>query len=375
MAATPPDTGDAIEGHDGGSIDPGVTDAFVEATVERPDAGRVPFVPSHVSANAYGLYGPNLTDIVGIDTTARTVKTLDGGSQRLLEDDNGIAVLSAGVVSIHTPITISGSRPLAIIATGDVTIDATIELSADGPNPGPGGANSGVGPGAGASSSAASGGGGGAGYGTNGAAGAGDAGGDGGSVYNSDGKDFVGGSGGGNVASSSCSVKGGAGGGALQITSLGSITITSMGRVLCGGGGGSGGGGSGGVRCPGTSNGTGGGGGGAGGLVFLEAVKGIDLKSSSLISATGGGGGAGAGLILDGVAGKNGQDDGGGGEAFIGGSGGNGGDGTAKAGKGSVDGTGGGGGGACGHIFLRTRGFEATRSGTLYGVVSTDTNF
>ena len=169
-----------------------------------------------------------------------------------------------------------------------------------------------------------------------------------------------GGGGAGGGPGSGTPTPGGGGGGALQISALGSLTIS--GTINAGGGGGD----------TGPTNATNGGapgGGGAGGAILLESPS-VTLASGGVIAANGGGGGGAAQTVDAGGVGQSGQPSTApalGGSAADGstGSGGNGGSRTAVPGNGgdSTDVNSGAGGGGIGRIFIRSVG-GATLSGT-----------
>ncbi|MCE9579923.1 MAG: hypothetical protein K8W52_42795 [Deltaproteobacteria bacterium] len=270
-----------------------------------------------------------------------------------------------------------GTRPLAILSSGDVAIEGAIDFSAGcydadgttfltscgGAGGGAGSTNKnagGCGAGGDGVDSHATGGGGG-GYSTAGAKGGDFMGATGGAAGTSAACPGVtleplAGGGGGGAGSSGKGGAGGGGGGAIQITSLTRIGLThSTGTVndtmiYVAGAGGSG---------PTEAN-IGGGGGGAGGAILLEAPM-VQIGSTAILSANGGGGGGGrqVGLVANGAYGTKttSQAAGGAGDAVVAttGRGGAGGArlGAPAVGTGGGDGTGGG-GGAVGRIRINT---------------------
>jgi hypothetical protein len=216
-------------------------------------------------------------------------------------------------VSAGATLTVTGGRPLVVLAEDRALVTGTIDVSAVRGAAGPGGwgpalvAGTGMGSGGlGAHSGGYDdGGGGGGGFcGAGGPGGVGDdaAGGTAGPAWgaSSELSPLRGGYGGGTGGTGASAGTGGAGGGALQLVSRRLITVT--GRLLAGGGGGAGGG----DGTPGDDNIGGGGGGGSGGAILLEAPT-VTLDAASTLHANGGGGGGAAGCNGRGDAG-DGQD-------------------------------------------------------------------
>lgn len=380
----PSDAGVADQSSDASTADVGVDAAVIaDAEAGSPDAGLV-FAPSHVGATSYDVTAPDFAVSfpvpVEIDTTALTIKVgkdAAASSPRLVASGS-IAVWSVGALAVDDRLTIKGSRPLAIVAMRDVSIDALVTAAAKGIQPGAGGAGPATGPSsgaAGASSGSNYSGGGGAGHAQIGGAGGekgGQAGGAGGALSNAGGVLLLGGSGGGYgggfVSASTCNgaAIGGAGGGALQISSAGKITIGTTGAIAVGGGGGRGG-----CRDSGSNQITGGGGGGAGGLVYLEAIG--EIRVLGLIDARGGGGGEGGSSNGTGRAGGEPnlgapQSPASGGSGGNGGNGGGGGVASAVPGAGATGDSAGGGGGGAGRVVFRTRGSAPSVSGDIAAV-------
>ena len=267
-------------------------------------------------------------------------------------------------------VTVSGSRPLVIIAGNEIRLAGMIEAAARGTQAGPGGFGSALGPGAGSPGQHAGqgqdGGGGGGGHGSAGAMGGSGVcvdgvcgtGGNGGAAFGtSDLQVLQGGAGGGTGSSLALTpdcvpAPGGGGGGAVQLTAMDRIRIDAGGGVHAGGGGGRGG------AFAGACNDNGaGGGGGAGGAIFLQAPA---IEHRGVLAANGGGGGSGAsGSQFPGSNGLASDQPAPGGQeaasvAFAGGCG------FARADTGcsheggSGDGNGGGGGGGVGRIVVVT---------------------
>lgn len=259
---------------------------------------------------------------------------------QVVDQSGGQSLVALVFQELHieagSALQLTGDKPVAIVAFGDITVAGQILADANGRTPGSGGNQScgtSAGRNGGGSSSSGAGGGGGAGFGTNGARG-GDGGasatpGNGGSsrgfaVQSPLVAGCSGGTGGG------CFSNSGAGAGAVQVSSATQLLVTGSISAL---------GGSGSLGC-GTEG--GGGGGGSGGGILLEAR---DLILSGTLLANGGNGGNGRG-------------------GGSGGSGGTGSRGPRVGGDGGANG-GGGGGGAVGRIRL-----SGSESCTLSGVVS-----
>lgn len=215
-----------------------------------PDAAAAAFVPSHLIQGTVPSGGPDVT-VTGNPTTIDTDHlTIDGKTSPYFVLRNGYAVLSANRVVFDHDVVITGPRPLIVAADGDVTVTASIDLSAHGSAPGPGAATFGAGEGGpgdtyitpGGAARVSSGGGGG-GHGSPGAPGGGNdeliRAGVGGMVYGAQLSDrLIGGAPGG--MGGDAGTDGGAGGGALQISSATAISITGP-HIAAGGGGGQGG--------------------------------------------------------------------------------------------------------------------------------------
>lgn len=206
----------------------------------------------------------------------------DGGAE--------IVILRVGSLKVNAGRTLSvqGTRPFAILANKDITLDGALDVGAHGAIAGPGGSSGGNGMGAGGIAKRDDGtgstyddsGAGGGGFGTPGAAGgkAGPFTGGVGGAMIAIGNQLLGGGSGGLAAN--CTNRPGSGGGALLVYSKTKIKVNAS--INAGGGGGEGGitaciGGAG----PGA-------GGGAGGVIWLQAK---DLDGNGILAANGGGGG------------------------------------------------------------------------------------
>ena len=262
-------------------------------------------------------------------------------SQRSIAGSPGVTVLRAASFDITGGLQITGSRGLALVADGPITIEANavIDIGGKGATPGPGASTI---QGTGGNGTGNDGGGGGGARGGNGGVG-----GSGGGTPGAAGTEFgdagfvttplIGGGAGG--TGSVTGGAGGGGGGAIQLLSASRIVIMAGGGITAGGGGGQGGviGGH-----------PGGGGGGAGGVILLEAPT---IQLDGELAVDGGGGGAGQGSA--------GQDGAIGATAAAGGTGTNnggpGGAGTTLDGtKGTSTPKAGGGGGGVGRIRINT---------------------
>jgi len=338
------------------------------------------FVPSNVPADFLGSGTEDIEvgagEVGRIDTNACSSERLD---TQVVEQPGGLELCVYIVRNVEVAaggtITVGGERPLVIVASGDIDIAGTIDVSARQGEPGPGGGAGGFGDalnGEGVANGTGGehvdtfddgGGGGGGMCGAGGAGGLGGtaAGGAGGAAVTTELTPLIGGSGGGRgrgttLTSGSLAGYGGAGGGALQLSARGALRIS--GALLAGGGGG----GAGRVGTMSSINWGSGGGAGSGGAVLLEAIS-VEVTASARIVVAAGGGGGGA---SNGRSGSNGAD-GAAATPSVGGAGGGGtldttgGDGALSVldgldGEGSASPTanGAGGGGGAGCIVART---------------------
>ncbi|ACY14632.1 hypothetical protein [Haliangium ochraceum] len=284
----------------------------------------------------------------------------EGGGPELAVLHLGRLELTGGTVSV------TGSRPLVVIAQDEIIINGELSGAANLQTPGPGGFLPGEGEQSGAGGDGSNdnlddGGGGGAGHATAGARGGHgdcggcDLGGAGGQAYGDQGQTRLFGGSGGGAAGNSCDAPpGGAGGGAIQLTAGVRIEIGGDGSIHVGGGGGSGG-----SNCPGNAG--GGGGGGAGGSIYLQAPV---VNNVGTLAANGGGGGSGRGNTSN--PGQNGKastevasgGSSGGGVGGNGGCGGASGDSSCPQTGEDNEANGGGGGGAVGRIAVSSDDFS-----------------
>ena len=368
--------------------------------------GTSNFAPELLCANGHGLV---ISSPATIDTNAGTISGVDPGTIVFEEVAQGAGLPNIGVfafnkIEIRADLTVRGTNALALVACGDIDIQAVIDASANARTAGPGGfdggqpGNAGLGPGHGLAAVSgtlecptlcAAGGGGG---------GHGGQGGDGGDLdcriqsigaiqldpgnggLINGGETLVplwGGSGGAggavvpNMMESSPGT-GGGGGGAVQLSAGGHIWITAPGGITVAGEGG------------GRTLSGGGAGGGAGGAILLEAGS-IEIGSGAFLAANGGGGSGGDCLTrfddagLAGEKGSNTGNDAEGGEGSYPTNGENAGDGGSGGAsehpngeEGDEDsedwegGASGGGGGGAGRIRLNTLDMNVS----IYGVVS-----
>jgi hypothetical protein len=322
----------------------------------------LPFIPKAMQFGG----GAGLT-ITGAATLDTTTLTFTGGlpigvelvaSQQKVSGEVAILRVASLDVSSTGTLTVVGTRPLAILSVGGVTIDGVVDASGRGSAMGPGApATSGAGgdgvPTSGTIDDSGAGGGGNA---TAGAKG-GDSntpmpGGAGGAVIDQPQVLVGGGRGGTGSTRATCMpAAGGGGGGAIYIYSPSTISI--HGRIAVNGGGGEGG-----PPCP-ADNALGPAGGGAGGRLELQAPV-VSSTSAAIVVANGGGGGGGSSSGNAGLPGADGRADatpaaGGLPPGSLGGMGGNGGAGALAPTSGVQAANGGGGGGAVGRIHIRYR--------------------
>ena len=336
----------------GGSTDP-------HCGVIAASGGTV--LPVDVDGTMDGMF-TGATEIV-INGTTKTI----GGAAWLDADVNNttnVAIFRFNDLTIDAPIRLSGTHAIALVASGDVTINTVIDgrpalctPPAAGPGGYPGGPVSTTGSGPGVVVGGEGGannddGGGGGGHGAAGGAGGSPDGTKpaGGTAFGDDAITVLQGGAGGGGGGDRGGTIGGGGGAALQIVAGGTITITATGGINPGGCGG---------KQSGSSDSASGGGGG--GTILLEAHT---VSIEGALAANGGGGGNGGG----GTAGAAGRLDR---TAAAGGTGGNGQGGTGGAGS-SLGGQAGayggpragGGGGAIGRIRINTRSGTATIEST-----------
>jgi hypothetical protein len=319
---------------------------------------------AHLDSDVESMLGSTATLVIAqptsIDTTTGTVTPALPSDVIVLasvpqHEGPFVMVIQARRIEIRSALIAVGDRPLILVATEALVVDAAIDVSASGATAGAGGLRQGPGVGRDGQrgTNVADSGGSGGSYGTLGGVGGvsgGVAGGLTGATY-AEADSLQGGSVGGRGTTPACGQPGGAGGGAIQLTAA---SITIMASIDAGGGGGRRG-----DSCMG--DGTSGAGGGSGGMIFLQSP---DLAGSGMLVANGGGGGGGA--SASGASGADGED----GSIARGGYGGagsgldNGGGRGASAGFEAVSGgsatqaddNGGGGGGGAGCIFFQTTG-------------------
>ncbi len=354
-ASLPADAGDASAPVDSGPDGPAPLNAF----------------PTHATATAVIANAGDLVGPAVIDTSALTIQMVANGPAVALPANakfvksSDRSILSVGAFTVSSPLLVKGSLPLVVVASGAVSITATITANGVGVTPGPGGIASGsTSGGAGGLGTASTKGGGGGGYGSSGGAGGGTGGGTAGTPFSAVYTDLFGGAPGGKGSGNAgqCGGNngiGGAGGGALSIASPVSIDVSSTGKIHVGGGGGA----------PGC-NGESAPGGGSGGLVFLEAPT---ITIDGLIASNGGGGGGGSSDVNNGNPGSDATlttTPANGGPMASGsgsGKGGNGAAGSTAATAGTASTESGGGGGGLGRVRLRYRTAPVLGAGTVSG--------
>jgi hypothetical protein len=366
------------------------SDAATDASFMAYDVGPITgtIAPSNVEAALLDMGTRDLAIEVPavIDTAMCTASSADARVVRQ-RDGSEVCALLVRQLRIATTGTLRafGWRPLVILASGDVEIAGTLDVSARGGENGAGGGvggrpnsrdGSGIVRGLGGRAEGEFGDGGGAGGGLCFAGGRGGRGGGGEGGERSEGmmttlEPLTGGGGGGLGPGGARPTPdgnfgiGGAGGGAVQVSARGRLRVT--GRVLAGGGGGGGG-----AYDPRIANWGAGGGGGGGGGILLEATE-LRIEPTAMLLATGGSGGAGASSELPVAGGTDGREAatrvaGGVGGGMYGASGGASGGGSEGPGadggaSGSAGGNGGGGGGGAGCIVLRSTGGAARPDG------------
>jgi len=233
----------------------------------------------------------------GQPAPAATVISQDGGADVVVLAVSQLSIPSGGSLSL------TGSRPVIFAVWGDATVGGALSAAGASTSPAPPtlcDAQDGVADGI----LAAGGGGGGSHGGRGGDGGDGDATGHGGRAGTPSGTAALvplrggcpGGSGGRSADPTGAGGRGGAGGGAVQISALGTLTVS--GTVTASGSGGQGGLGV-------LSGSNGGGAGGSGGAVLLEGMD-VVMPPGARLTANGGGGGGGGG-VADGSTGLDGQ--------------------------------------------------------------------
>ena len=243
------------------------------------------------------------TEVVSIDTgtnnpPSEAILSMGGTlyeGQVVSSVAGDLAVFTFGSIDVRHRVEVTGDRPLVLLSTGSLILDAVLDAAAVGPDPGPGGYAGGVceadgtgfGPGGGGADGDAGGGGG-----HGGSGGDADIGTSGGQVNGDLSLGLRGGSGGGTqiddqpggIGPKDCpNPEGGGGGGAVELGALGPLTITANGVVDVSG-------------APGQGTGDphpgGGAGGGAGGGILLHAAA-TNSICEGILRANGGTGGPG----------------------------------------------------------------------------------
>lgn len=300
---SPADAG-ISDGSDGGGSavsDASPADAALVDAAQNPDPILEDVIHVPAIKEFAGVADLSISGTVLIDTSDLTLDGANPPSGAVFDTSPqedvtgpGLAILHIRTLTVEAGATLRvvGSRPIAIIASQQVTISGVIDVSADRGTPGAGGATSGSGNGAGGDAPADGGavqpGGGGAGFGSFGGSGGdgfSEAGGQGGATYGSPSQSVLFGGSAGGLSADCPADTAGAGGGAIDIYSAKLISIPTGGGINAGGGGGAGGNVCGSVF-------GGGGGGGSGGAIFLQAPS---VTQGGTLAANGAGGGSGAG--------------------------------------------------------------------------------
>jgi hypothetical protein len=120
----PPDDGPPPPGTDGGQ--------------PPPDLANV-FTPSH--AGAFDPMAADLSGISQIDTKTLKINnaTPPAGVTLVKDTATNTAILTVGAFTVSTTLTVTGDKPLIILATGAVIISSPIFAGAIHHTPGPGG--------------------------------------------------------------------------------------------------------------------------------------------------------------------------------------------------------------------------------------------
>jgi hypothetical protein len=259
--------------------------------------GAIGFDVAHLPPTAEAMLMNTATvNITSFTTINSMMGTVEPGIDALVipstDQDSGtpVMVIQAANFTFGEMITVVGDKPVIIVATNDITVNALIEAGARMDLAGAGGGQQTSGQGKGGTGQGGNGnadaGAGGGSYGTSGGNG-GDADQRGGAMpgptYGTA-TTLQGGSGGGRGAGpGSCLASGGAGGGAIQLTAGRTLTIANV--VNAGGGGGDA------ASCSTSSDGSSGGGGGSGGMIYIQART---FAGTGTLGANGGGGGGGS---------------------------------------------------------------------------------
>jgi hypothetical protein len=262
----------------------------LDASAPKKSIGFTPSNLTGVSANQTGdnqiatgcTFDTELGDVDCLDNTEYRFQVVTQNDPDKTEV--GVFVVGSLTIGQDAVVSVVGTRPIAIVAAGDILIKGTLQAAANtifqsdangggfSSPPGNSADHTGKGPGGGGTQTGTSGGGGGAYCGRGGGS-------TGGLAYGQPQiSPLLGGSSGALGFG-----KGGAGGGAIQLVSGTSITLTSLAKIHVGGGGGE----------------WGGGGGGSGGAILLEAPT---ITMAGTLAANGGGGGANA---VNGANGSN----------------------------------------------------------------------
>jgi hypothetical protein len=299
------------------------------------------------------------TMTINTDTDSRCIVVAQSGGPAICELRFYDVLVDTG-----TTLTVTGSRPLALVGTHYLTVNGTIDVGASGARSGPGASSTGNGTGVQRC-------GGGAGFGAMGGGGSNGVA-PGGAAYGTQSlAPLLGGSVGGTTTSAECAAfgnpgAGGGAGGAIQLATCGTLTVGAMAVIRA-----SGGGGVAGFTWAPSSCWAGGGGGGSGGGVLIEGAS-VVVTSGAVLAANGGGGASGPGTPGLGANGSDGTlttAQASGGSVAGSGSGGSGGSASGAA-TAAADG-GNGGGGAVGRIHIDSMSAPVIPSGVIVSPAAT----
>jgi hypothetical protein len=113
-----------------------------------PDAAffDAPFVLDAPGVMCFGTYRSYATAMMGICVTPRigdhplsaTVDTIEGSSDCEPSNHPELCVVTGAMVTVSSHVTVTGDRPLVLIATASVTVTGTLDAASHGGSGGPG---------------------------------------------------------------------------------------------------------------------------------------------------------------------------------------------------------------------------------------------